>query len=181
VKKIIGLMFVGLVSVSYADQCAWNSKSVAQQAQDLIRRLAEKNNQEASVYEYCELCNDKVMKRVRIGLDADGKLKANLKDPLAAGSRYGGRAPGEKRSWELIVTTPSGASVDLDLAYTFVKVSANQYANVGLLSSCPANGVSTIIFTNGNDKKDVLSEKAAWNGETEIKDSGIPIADHQSN
>lgn len=169
-----------------ADQCAWNTYTVGAAARELAKKLADTNNQIPSVYTYCEPCNQKEMDRVYLLTskpDAQGnqnqyemtvnRIQGTL-DQVAQGKKHSSRAGlWALNLWQNLDHT---ANVQVDLAYTYVKIAKDRYANLAYAVGCPAEGVSPIIFTDGDTQK---SEGKDPEGK-DVNDDGILIRDRNN-
>lgn len=120
-------MTLVLVSVSlsaFADQCAWNTISDAISAKGLVTNK--------DIIFWCQNCNE--------------KPSAILHTRSATIARKDG-------SNRLTVTLSDGKKESLDLAYTYVRVASDIFANVSHLVGCESEGAMTFVKTGPGTKK----------------------------
>ena len=119
--RIFFVVFANLLWVcpsAWADQCAYISKKLAIAA---VSQLSLEDD----IYLYCEPCEDKSPKPVKI-------------TSLAA------KTTGYKNYWQVEVNQKG-----IDLAYTFIEIDANndnnQWLNLAIAVGCPVEGVSPVL------------------------------------
>lgn len=185
-KKLSLLFSLTLfTSIASADQCAWNDYTMAAAAREIVKNMAEVNGQEPSVYTYCEPCNDTAMTRVYLTRNEAAVRNQNpyhvnvqrMTSPITPDLATGA-APASSRAglWQLTVhhDLEAGSLSRFDLAYTYVKITTDRYANLAYVVGCPAEGVTAVIKTNGNGlRNDGLNE----NGNP-LTDDGIPVREY---
>ncbi|MEZ4814590.1 MAG: hypothetical protein R3A80_05205 [Bdellovibrionota bacterium] len=187
-KKIPILLTLIFSIFAQADQCAWNEYSISAAAREIIKNMAEVNNQKPSIYTYCEPCGEKEMNRVY--LVEKGNVEGNqnpydvtvnrMTTPIPADAATGDNKPSIRSGlWQLTVhhNREFGSYSRFDLAYTYVKIAANRYANLAYVVGCPAEGVTPVIKTDGDTIKE---EGVDEEGKAET-DDGIFIRDYTKN
>jgi hypothetical protein len=136
------LLALSLISSSaFADQCAWNSRAIADRGAKLIKQLAGINGEKPSAYTLCEPCGETKMERVVLNED---NSNASGFDVGFAQAEMGGEK--FKTYWEVSLNRASASPVKVDLAYVYVKTAKDVYANVATLVNCPVQGVTPVIY-----------------------------------
>lgn len=115
-KKIIPLMLLAFSATVFADQCQLVSKTMVKRASLLLQPGAE-------IASLCQPCGDVIS-------DAKVSVVRNTKIISAIYSTH----------QEISINNRT-----VDLAYTYVKIAPNRYANVAKVIGCQATGVSEII------------------------------------
>lgn len=136
-KIVVALLTVLCGASAFADQCAYNSRTVAQTARAILV------NQDF-VYKYCELCGDEGPTEYPISSDNSGTV-----DGKAIHFRdRGANESGTGRFWEFAIneTAKDGSATTLDLAYTYILIPGKQpgkgtLVNVGAILKCSFDGV----------------------------------------
>ncbi len=121
------LMTLVLASVSlsaFADQCAWNTITDAISAKGLLTNK--------DIIFWCQNCTEKPSAITRVS--------------SATIARKDG-------SNQLTVSLAGGRKESLDLAYTYVRVASDIFANVSHLVGCESEGAMTFIKTGPGTKK----------------------------
>jgi hypothetical protein len=118
--KLLATLFLLTLSMnSFADQCQYVTAESATTATKLIS-LSKKNS--GGVLNLCQNCGEKTPTEIRV----------NQIDISSTGVT---EAPAEV----------SVNGVGIDLAYTYVNISAGTWVNLGKLSNCPVTGASEFI------------------------------------
>ncbi len=188
-KKLPLLFSLSLItSIATADQCAWNRYATSAAAREIVKNMAEVNGQKPSVYAYCEPCNETEMTRVYLTKNEaaqgnENPYHVNVKrmtteiqpDTAAEGKVKSSRAG----LWQLTVhhNLEFGSFSRFDLAYTYVKIAKDRYANLAYVVGCPAEGVTPVIKTDGDRQK---NEGFDPEGQPET-DDGVFIRDYERN
>jgi len=177
-----------LTSIATADQCAWNKYATSAAAREIIKNMAEVNGQKPSVYTYCEPCDQKEMLRVYLTKNAAAQGNQNpyhvtvnrMTTAIAPDTAVEGKIKSSRSGlWQLTAhhSLEHGSFSRFDLAYTYVKITADRYANLAYIVGCPAEGVTPVIRTDGDLEK---NEGFDAEGQPET-DDGILIRDYQRN
>lgn len=124
-KFLLSLLVLTSFSV-LADQCAWNKRTDAKSAINLL-----KGN---DVILWCQNCNETKPSNI---------FKVKTIDMKKPASQY----------YEVSITTDKGGKQDIDLAYTYVRTASDMFTNVAHLVGCPSEGATTFIKTGPGVKK----------------------------
>lgn len=125
--KTLFLLFTIIISSSaFADQCAWNKVSDASSAKKLLK--------ENDFILWCQNCGEK--RPSVIFAVKDVKVAKPTQD-----------------YFEVVATLADGSTVNLDLAYTYVRTASDVFTNVAQLVGCPSVGATTFIQTGPGVKK----------------------------
>lgn len=114
-KKLFVIALATLSFSAFADQCAWMSPVMAKRAEMLIQSGSE-------IASLCQPC---------------GEVIANAKVSVARGVKI----TNQQGNYRSIVI----GQKEVDLAYTYIKVAPNKFANVAKVIGCKADGVSEVI------------------------------------
>jgi hypothetical protein len=110
-----GLVWAGgFITPARADQCAWVGKSQAIAALNYLS-IGQ------TIYNFCELCGDKVPKPILI-------------NKLAVANTPDGKL------WQVSVNNEN-----IDLAYTYVRYEPKYQVNLAILTKCPADGFTPVL------------------------------------
>jgi hypothetical protein len=125
-KTILFSLLSVLSLNAFADQCAWNKLTDATSAMKLL-----KNN---DVMTWCQNCDETKPSHIY-------KVQ-ELKKIKPASDQY-----------EIQAKLSNGQTHNFDLAYIYVRVASDVFANVAQLVGCPSVGATTFIQTGPGAKK----------------------------
>ncbi len=123
-KFIMTLVLASVSMSAFADQCAWNTVSDAISAKGLLTNK--------DIIFWCQNCHEK---------------------PSAIVHANSATIARKNGSNELTVSLAGGRKESLDLAYTYVRVSSDVFANVSHLVGCESEGAMTFVKTGPGTKK----------------------------
>ena len=126
-KLIIGLLSLVMAQSALADQCAWNSKTDAESAIKLLKG--------SDVMLWCHNCQEAKPSKIFKVLNVENQVPS-------------------KGYRQVVVNLEENVKpINIDLAYTYVRVATNVFANIAHLVGCDSTGEMTFVQTGPGRKK----------------------------